>query len=108
MKQFACDDFHERVNMARIEYLKQQIARAERLAKAILDRQTAERLQAFAAECHTELSVLTLGRVRRGGAGCVTQASTEHRRPGEGRYVRSMPHVAPPQHEWRHPSAAAC
>ncbi|WP_193374145.1 MULTISPECIES: hypothetical protein [Bradyrhizobium] len=46
--------------MARIEYLKQQIARAERLAKAILDRQTAERLQAFAAECLTELSVLTL------------------------------------------------
>ncbi|WP_199751250.1 hypothetical protein [Bradyrhizobium sp. RP6] len=46
--------------MARIEYLKQQIARVERLAKAILDRQTAERLQAFAAECHTESSVLTL------------------------------------------------
>ncbi|WP_271590496.1 hypothetical protein [Bradyrhizobium sp. CCBAU 53415] len=46
--------------MARIEYLKQQIARAERLAKAILDRQTADRLQAFAAECHTELSELTL------------------------------------------------
>lgn len=45
--------------MARIEYLKQQIARAERLAKAILDRQTAEGLQAFAAECRAELSVLT-------------------------------------------------
>lgn len=50
----------KRCPMARIEYLKQQIARAERLAKAILDRQTAERLQAFAAECRTELSMLTL------------------------------------------------
>lgn len=47
-------------HMTRIEYLKQQVARAERLAKAILDRQTAERLQAFAAECRTELSELTL------------------------------------------------
>ncbi len=46
--------------MVRIEYLKRQIARAERLAKAILDRQTAERLQAFAAECRAELSELTL------------------------------------------------
>ncbi|MCK1419765.1 hypothetical protein IVA87_30335 [Bradyrhizobium sp. 147] len=46
--------------MARIAYLKEQIARAERLAKAILDQQTAERLQAFAAECRAELQVLTL------------------------------------------------
>jgi hypothetical protein len=46
--------------VARIEYLKQQIARAERLARAILDQQTAARLQAFAAECRTELSGLTL------------------------------------------------
>jgi hypothetical protein len=46
--------------MARIDYLKDQIARAERLAKAILDQQTAERLQAFAAECRAELVVLTL------------------------------------------------
>jgi hypothetical protein len=45
--------------MARIAYLKEQLARAERLAKAILDQQTAERLQAFAAECHGELQVLT-------------------------------------------------
>jgi hypothetical protein len=37
--------------MARIAYLRDQLARAERLAKAILDRQTAEQLQAFAAEC---------------------------------------------------------
>ena len=46
--------------MARIDYLKDQIARAERLAKAILDQQTAERLQAFAAECRAEVVVLTL------------------------------------------------
>ncbi|MBR1166719.1 hypothetical protein ACNJYD_15840 [Bradyrhizobium sp. DASA03005] len=46
--------------MVRIEYLKRQIARAERLAKAILDRQTADRLQAYAAECRAELSELTL------------------------------------------------
>ena len=45
--------------MARIEFLKEQLARAERLAKAILDRHTAERLQAFAAECREELQVLT-------------------------------------------------
>ncbi|QPF94452.1 hypothetical protein [Bradyrhizobium commune] len=45
--------------MTRIDYLKDQLARAERLAKAILDRQTVERLQAYAAECRTELQVLT-------------------------------------------------
>ncbi|MCK1744007.1 hypothetical protein IVA80_25005 [Bradyrhizobium sp. 139] len=45
--------------MARIAYLKDQLARAERLAKAILDQQTAERLQAFAAECRTELQILS-------------------------------------------------
>ncbi|MET4114046.1 hypothetical protein ABIB85_000461 [Bradyrhizobium sp. JR1.5] len=45
--------------MARIAYLRDQLARAERLAKAILDRQTAEQLQAFAAECREELQVLT-------------------------------------------------
>ena len=44
--------------MARIEYLKDQVARAERLAKAILDQQTAQRLQAFAADCGAELQVL--------------------------------------------------
>ena len=46
--------------MSRIDYLREQIARAERLAKAILDQQTAERLQAFAAECRAELQVLTV------------------------------------------------
>ena len=46
--------------MSRIDYLREQIARAERLAKAILDQQTAERLQAFAAECRAELQILTV------------------------------------------------
>jgi len=46
--------------MARINYLREQVARAERLAKAILDQQTAERLQAFAAECRAEMQVLTV------------------------------------------------
>ncbi|WP_164988177.1 hypothetical protein [Bradyrhizobium betae] len=45
--------------MARIEYLKDQLARVERLAKAILDQQTVERLQTFAAECRGELQVLS-------------------------------------------------
>ena len=46
--------------MARIDYLREQVARAERLAKAILDQQTADRLQAYAAECRTELQELKL------------------------------------------------
>ncbi|WP_198033913.1 hypothetical protein [Bradyrhizobium sp. WSM2254] len=45
--------------MARIEFLKEQLARAERLAKTILDQHTVERLQAFAAECREELQTLT-------------------------------------------------
>jgi len=46
--------------MARIDYLREQVARAERLAKAILDQQTAERLQAYAAECRAEMQTLSL------------------------------------------------
>ena len=46
--------------MARIDYLKDQLARAERLVKAILDQQTAERLQAFAAECRAEMQALAV------------------------------------------------
>jgi hypothetical protein len=46
--------------MARIDYLREQVARAERLAKAILDQHAAERLQAFAAECRAEMQVLSL------------------------------------------------
>jgi hypothetical protein len=46
--------------MARIDHLKEQAARAERLARTVLDRETAERLEAFAARCRAELMVLTL------------------------------------------------
>ena len=45
--------------MSKIEYLQQQAARAERLAKGGLDRLTIERLQAFAAECRARAMMLT-------------------------------------------------
>jgi len=44
--------------MRKIEYLQQQAARAERLAKDVLDRLTAERLQSFAAECRAQIKAL--------------------------------------------------
>ncbi|MCA1453930.1 hypothetical protein I6F35_11970 [Bradyrhizobium sp. BRP22] len=44
--------------MNRIQYLKEQIARAERLASNAFDKLTMERLQAFATECRTELALL--------------------------------------------------
>lgn len=44
--------------MSKIEYLQQQAARAERLAKDVLDRLTVERLQSFAAECREQAKVL--------------------------------------------------
>ena len=42
--------------MDRIEYLKEQIARAERMAKEALDKLTIDRLKSFAAECKEELA----------------------------------------------------
>lgn len=44
--------------MSKIEYLQQQAARAERLAKDVLDRLTVERLQSFADECRTQIKAL--------------------------------------------------
>ena len=41
--------------MNKLEYLQQQVARAERLAKDGLDRLTVERLQSFAAECREQI-----------------------------------------------------
>ena len=41
--------------MSKIEYLREQAARAERLAKTVMDALTAQRLQAFAAECRREI-----------------------------------------------------
>ena len=44
--------------MSKIEYLRQQAARAERLAADVLDKLTAERLQSFAAECRKQMKAL--------------------------------------------------
>jgi hypothetical protein len=44
--------------MSKLEHLLQQAARAERLSKAILDTLTADRLQAFAAECRAQAKAL--------------------------------------------------
>jgi hypothetical protein len=45
--------------MNRIEYLRDQAERAERLAKGIMDALTVERLQAFAAECRSQVEALS-------------------------------------------------
>jgi hypothetical protein len=55
--------------MNRVEYLKMQIARAERLANNAFDKLTTERLQAFATECRTELELLKAGKTQRAHAG---------------------------------------
>jgi predicted nucleic acid-binding protein len=44
--------------MSKIDYLQQQAARAERLAKDVLDKLTVERLQSFAAECRKQAKAL--------------------------------------------------
>ena len=44
--------------MHKVEYLLEQAARAERLARSILDTVTVERLQPFAAECRTQAKIL--------------------------------------------------
>ena len=44
--------------MTRIQELQEQAARAERLARSILDTDTVERLQAFAAECRQQIQAL--------------------------------------------------
>jgi hypothetical protein len=46
--------------MDRADYLKEQIARCERLTKSIADEWTVERLLALAAECREELAVLVV------------------------------------------------
>jgi hypothetical protein len=45
--------------MNRIEYLQHQAARAERLAKNVMDALTVQRLQEFAAECRKQIKALT-------------------------------------------------
>jgi hypothetical protein len=49
--------------MNKIEYLQAQAARAERLAKNMMDALTVERLQAFAAECRNQIKALTEARL---------------------------------------------
>ncbi len=44
--------------MSKIEYLQQQAARAERLAKDMLDKLTVERLQSYAAECREQAKAI--------------------------------------------------
>lgn len=44
--------------MDHIAYLKDQIARADRLARSILDAAAAERLQAYADDCRRQLATL--------------------------------------------------
>jgi hypothetical protein len=50
--------------MNRIEYLKMQIARAERLANNAFDKLTTERLEAFATDCRAELALLKDGKTQ--------------------------------------------
>jgi hypothetical protein len=40
---------------SKLEYLQEQAARAERLAKTVMDALTVQRLQSFAAECRQEI-----------------------------------------------------
>jgi hypothetical protein len=40
--------------MSKVQHLLEQAARAERLARSVLDAVTVDRLQAFAAECRTQ------------------------------------------------------
>jgi hypothetical protein len=44
--------------MTKFQYLQDQAARAERLARSILDAVTVERLQAFALECRERAQAL--------------------------------------------------
>jgi hypothetical protein len=45
--------------MSRIDYLRDQAERAERLAKNIMDTLTVEKLRAFAAECRSQAEALS-------------------------------------------------
>lgn len=45
--------------MTKIEYLQQRAAKADRLARGMLDALTVERLQAFAAECREQIKTLS-------------------------------------------------
>jgi hypothetical protein len=44
--------------MSRLSYLKEQVARAERLTATVTDTLTIERLRAFALDCRREIEQL--------------------------------------------------
>jgi len=46
--------------MTKIQYLKDQAARAERLVRAVMDTLTVETLQAFAADCRSQPEALSV------------------------------------------------
>jgi hypothetical protein len=46
--------------MSRLSYLREQAARAERLASSVDDALTIERLRAFAADCQREIERLSI------------------------------------------------
>ena len=56
----------ENIGVQRIEYLQDQVIRAERLATPALDKLTVERLCAFAEDCRKQISALSRGSSRHG------------------------------------------
>jgi hypothetical protein len=48
--------------MTELEYLRDQAARAERLAKGVVDTLTVERLHAYATECRQKIEALSNGK----------------------------------------------
>ena len=73
--------------MTKLQYLQEQAARAERLARSILDKVTVERLQAFAAECRAKAETLNE---------CEQKAAQPgtwlHRRDGGAVIADAIPH----------------
>ena len=49
--------------MCKIQYLQEQVARAERLATPALDKLTIDRLCAFAEECRQQIKALSKGKM---------------------------------------------
>jgi hypothetical protein len=47
--------------MSKIKYLQEQAARAERLAKTVMDALTVQRLQSFAADCRQQIKTQAEG-----------------------------------------------
>lgn len=68
MQQVRNDSFQivlaEGVTMVKIQYLRDQAARAERLARSVMDTLTVDRLEAFAADCRAQAEALTAAQLR--------------------------------------------